>query len=176
LIPLIIHLLHNKTQNFYDVAFWYLYILSLFIYFVPINYDRFSKLLIVFLLIFTLKLDYYYFYSDFRKGYQGPGLSTKFLRNTFKSLNENGIEKDNFKNYEMLVLDDSTFRYFDNKNKVLITYYSLRNNNFYNDIVTRNNIAIVTRCVFFRENKLESLVQSSLRINDTESICVYTKK
>jgi hypothetical protein len=30
LIPLIIHLLHNKTQNFYDVAFWYLYILSFY--------------------------------------------------------------------------------------------------------------------------------------------------
>ena len=126
-------------------------------------------------MIFSLKLDYNYFYKDFLSGYHGPSLTSKFLKRESDALEAGGYTKDHFKNYETIVLDDSTFRYFTGKNKILITYYSLQNKNLLGDIQSKKSIAIATRCVFFNEYKLGSLNPSKLKINNYESICFYLK-
>ena len=86
-----------------------------------------------------------------------------------------GFSRDYFKNYKTLVLDDSTFRYFSGENKILITYFSLRNKNLLEDIQSNNSIAIAARCIFFNEYKLGSLNPTVLKINDTDSVCFYLK-
>lgn len=174
-LPLLVHLLHNRTQNFYDLAFWYIYIFGIFIFLVPINFNKVSKIFIAILLIFCLRNDYNYFYSDFFKGYQGPSLTMKFLKSEFDILRTHGYHPNHFSKYSMLVVDDSTYRYFNNEHKVLITYYSLRNRNLLNDILSKNKIAIATRCVYFQEYKLESLKPIILKINENEAICFYTR-
>lgn len=176
IFPVLFQLLHNRTQNFYDIAFWMLYIFSLTLYLLPIKFNSISKCFIVIILLFISILDYKYFYSDYLNGYQGPSLSTKFLRKEVKKLESEGISRANFSNYQTLILDDSTFRYFQNSNKILITYFSLRNSNLLDKIEALGSVAIVSRCVFFDEYNLRSLKPQVIQIVNTETVCIYTSK
>lgn len=176
ILPLIIHLLHNRTQNFYDLSFWYVYIFALFLFFFPKNLNGFSKIFIVIILSLSLRNDYNYFYVDYFKGYQGPGLTMKFLNSELKILRSNGYNENYFSEFDILVVDDSTYRFFSNKNKYLITYFSLRNKNMLDTILSTRKIAIVSRCVYFEEYNLYSLNPNIVKINNVESLCIYTGK
>lgn len=175
LIPLFIHLIHNRTQNFYDIAFWLVYIFALCLYFCRIEFSKFSKVLVFIVLVASVRIDYHHFYADFLSGYHGPSLTMKFLYKEVSALKANGVDRDSLATYKIVVLDDSTYRYFNSDNKILITYYSLKNKNLLEDIQSRENIAIATRCVFFDEYKLKTLNPKILSIDGDETLCFFSK-
>ena len=142
------HLIHNKTENFYDLSFWLLVYFFLFLNYIKIQINH---KVIVLILIISLFFDSYYFYNSYIHGYEGPGLSLKHYKRVNDKLSD-VFTKNQFSKKKILLVDDSTFLFFDGHNKFPITYYSI--NNDFNALLKTNNFAIVSRCIFFIENKL----------------------